>query len=144
MYSIGASAYKMTESRTIENKERILIMLYEGMFNFLNRARMGIHQKSSKMRGENISKVMAILTELDCALDREMGEELVENLSNLYRYMMDRLTIVNVKNDAGVLDEVEKLLHELKDGFDEAVRKEFAFQPVVEEAQMQGGFSIAV
>ena len=144
MYSTGASAYKMTESRTIENKERILMMLYEGMFNFLNRARMGIHQKSSKMRGENISKVMAILTELDCALDREMEEELVENLSNLYRYMMSRLTIVNVKNDVGVLDEVEKLLHELKDGFDEAAKKESASQPVVEGVQMQGGFRIAV
>ena len=147
MYSIGANAYKMTESSTVENKERILKMLYEGMFNFLNRARIGIQQKSSRIRGENISKVMAILTELDCALDREMGkdgEELVENLSGLYHYMMNRLTLVNLKNDTDALDEVERLLHELKDGFDEAAKKKSVCQPFVDDLQMQGGFRIAV
>ena len=118
-------------------------MLYDGAVRFVRFARLGIEKKNAKIRGENISKVMAILTELDCALDREMGEELVENLSDLYHYMMDRLAIANMKNDAGALDEVEKLLRELKEGFDEAAKKESA-QPAIEQAQMQGGFCIAV
>ncbi|MBW2167560.1 MAG: flagellar export chaperone FliS [Deltaproteobacteria bacterium] len=122
----------------------ILLMLYDGAMKFVRFARLGIKKKNAKIRGENISKVMAILTELDCALDREMGEELVENLSDLYHYMMDRLAIANMKNDIGALDEVEKLLRELKEGFDEAAKKESAFQPAIERTQMQGGVCIAV
>jgi flagellar protein FliS len=139
MAPTGYAAYNQAVVHTTDNKERILLMLYNGAVRFMRFARLGIEKKNAKIRGENISKVMAILTELDCALDREMGEELVENLSDLYHYMMDRLTIANMKNDIGALDEVEKLLRELKEGFDEAAKKESAFQPAIEQAQMQGG-----
>ena len=143
MTPTGYAAYNQAVVHTTDNKEQILLMLYAGAMRFVRFARLGIEKKSAKIRGENISKVIAILTELDCALDREIGEELVENLSGLYHYMMKRLTIANVKNDAGALDEVERLLRELKEGFDEAGKKESAFQPVIEKAQVQGGFRIA-
>ncbi|MDL1963996.1 MAG: flagellar export chaperone FliS, partial [Deltaproteobacteria bacterium] len=139
MAPTGYAAYNQAVVHTTDNKERILLMLYDGAVRFVSFARSGIENKNAKIKGENISKVMAIITELDCALDREMGGELVENLSNLYRYMMDRLTIANVKNDTSILDEVERLLLNLKEGFDEAGRKESAFQPAIEHAQMQGG-----
>jgi flagellar secretion chaperone FliS len=144
MAPTGYAAYNQAVVHTTDNKERILLMLYDGAVRFVSFARLGIKKKNAKIRGENISKVMAILTELDCALDREMGEELVENLSDLYHYMMDRLAIANMKNDIGALDEVEKLLRELNEGFDEAAKKESAFQPAIEQAQIQGGFRIAV
>ncbi len=144
MTPTGYAAYNQAVVHTTDNKERILLMLYAGAMRFVRFARSGIEKKNAKIRGENISKVMAIITELDCALDREMGEELVENLSDLYHYMMDCLTIANVKNDTGALDEVERLLVDLKEGFDEAAKKESAFQPAIEHAQMQGGFRIAV
>jgi len=144
MAPTGYAAYNQAVVHTTDNKEKILLMLYDGTMKFVRFARLGIEKKNAKIRGENISKVMAILTELDCALDREMGEELVENLSDLYHYMMDRLAIVNMKNDIGALDEVERILLDLKEGFDEAAKKESAFQPAIEQAQMQGGVRIAV
>ena len=55
--------------------------------------------------------------ELDCALDREKGGELAENLSGIYSYMMKRLTTANIKNDPKALEEVEQLLGELYEGF---------------------------
>ncbi len=144
MTPTGYASYSNAVVHTTNNKEQILLMLYDGAVRFVRGARLGIEKKNAKIRGENISKAMAILTELDCALDREMEEGLVENLSNLYHYMMDLLTIANVKNDTGVLDEVERLLSELKDGFAEAAKKVSACQPVIEKAQMQGGLHIAV
>lgn len=145
MLQSGFNAYKKTASTTIENKERILLMLYQGALNFVNRARKGIEENSPKMRGENISKILAIVTELDCALDKEVGGELAENLSGLYRYIMNRLTIANVKNDTGALDEVEKLLIELKEGFEGAAQKQKASaMPKVEEGEMPGGLRIAI
>ena len=144
MTPTGYAAYNQAVIHTTDNKERILLMLYDGAMRFVSFARSGIKKKSAKIKGENISKVMAIITELDCALDREMGEDLVENLSDLYHYMMDCLAIANVKNDTSALDEVERLLLDLKEGFDEAAKNETAFQPAIEHAQMQGGFRIAV
>ena len=143
MTPTGYAAYNQALVHTTDNKEQILLMLYAGAMRFVRFARLGIEKKSAKIRGENISKVIAILTELDCALDREIGEELVENLSGLYHYMMNRLAVANVKNDVSALDEVERLLLELKESFDEAAKKESVFQPVIEKAQMQGGFRIA-
>jgi flagellar protein FliS len=97
---------------------------------------MGIEEKSAKMRGENISKVIGILTELDCALDRDADDELVENLSDLYRYMVDRLTHANVKNDPDALKEVERLLTALKDGFEGAAQEIVPTQAIAKESKM--------
>ncbi len=140
----GYAGYRNVIVNTTEKKEEILLMLYERALIAVRIARRGIEEKKPKLKGENISRVLTILTELDCALDREMEEDLVENLSNLYQYMMNRLAIANVKNDTGALDEVERLLRELKDGFDEAAKKVSACQPVIEKAQMQGWGRIAV
>ncbi|MEA1945814.1 MAG: flagellar export chaperone FliS, partial [Thermodesulfobacteriota bacterium] len=106
----------------------ILLMLYEGALISLKIARRGIREKNLKLKGEKISKVLAILTELDCALDREKGGKLAEDIAGIYRYLMNRLTVANVKNDPEVLEEVERLLGELYEGFKGAA------------VQMAGGF----
>jgi len=147
MTPTGYAAYKHTAINATHSKEKILLMLYEGAARFVRFARMGMEEKSAKAKGENISKVLGVLTELDCALDREGGGELVENLSDLYHYMMDRLTHANVKNDPEALNEVERLLTELKDGFEGALQKdlkEASVQPKVEEPVMQGGIRLAI
>ena len=119
----GYAAYNNMMVQTTESKEEILLMLYDGALKFINSARLGIEKNNPKIRGENISKTINILTELDCALDRKMDNSLIENLSDLYQYMINRLTIANVKNSANALDEVGRLLTELKDGFKEAAKK---------------------
>jgi len=143
----GYEAYNHAVIHTTDNKEQILLMLYEGAVRFVRFARMGIEEKNAKIRGENISKVLGILTELDCALDREGGGDLVENLSDLYHYMMDRLTHANVKNDTEALDEVGRLLAELKEGFEGTLQEEpkgAPVEPKIEEPGMQGGIRLAV
>jgi flagellar protein FliS len=88
---------------------------------------------------------MAILTEFDCALDREKGGELVENLSVLYRYLMDRLTVANVKNDAEALVAVESLLGELYEGFKGAAKQLAApGHAEIAASEMTGELAIAI
>ena len=120
MIGTGYAGYKNVMANTTESKEEILLMLYEGALISLKIARRGIREKNPKLKGEKISKVLAILTELDCALDRENGMDLADKISALYGYMMNRLTIANIKNDPEALDEVEQLLGELYEGFKEA------------------------
>jgi len=120
MKTMGYSAYKTTETQATDNKEKILLMLFDGAIRFTKFARMGMEKKDPRIKGENISKVIAIITELDCALDQEKGKELADNLAGLYHYMMRRLTHANIHNEIDPLKEVERLLSELKDAFDNA------------------------
>jgi len=120
MPPMGYSEYTRTEEQQTDNKEKILIMLLEGAARFTRFARMGLEKQSAQLKGENISKVLAILTELDCALDRDVGAEFVASLSDLYRYMMDRLSYANINNEKEPLEEVEKLLIKIKEGFEGA------------------------
>ena len=147
MTPVNYHAYAHVASQGTENKEKILLMLYGGAVKFVRFARRGIEKNNPKIKGENISKILAILAELDCALDKETGGILAENLSVLYQYMMGRLTVANIKNDAGALDEVERLLNELKQGFEEAINQEAdqsSVQAIPEEPAMQKGVRVAI
>jgi len=119
----GYAAYNNMMVQTTENKEQILLMLYDGALKFINSALLGVEKKNPRIRGENISKIISIITELDCALDRKMDNQLIKNLSGLYQYMINRLTIANVNNNTDALNEVGRLLTELKDAFKEAAKK---------------------
>ncbi|KPA18455.1 Flagellar protein FliS [Candidatus Magnetomorum sp. HK-1] len=121
MKSMGYIAYKKSETQFTENKGKILSLLYEGAIRFTRFAIMGMEKEDPRIKGENISKVLAILTELDCALDRDQEKDLADNLNGLYQYMMRRLTYANFNNEKKALVEVDRLLSELKDAFDRAV-----------------------
>jgi flagellar protein FliS len=147
MTSTAYAAYSQASINTGQSKERMLLMLYEGAVKFARLARVGIEEKNIALKGENICKVVSILSELDCALDRKAGGELAENLDALYQYMILRLTHANLKNDAKAVEEVENLLTELKDGFEGAVELNKAAIPVQHNAVspvMEGKVDCAV
>jgi flagellar protein FliS len=146
MIAIGYAGYKNVMSHASESKEEVILMLYEDALISLKIARRGIREKNPKLKGEKISKVLAILTELDCALDRENGGELAENLGSLYRYVMERVTTANIKNDPDPLEEAEQLLSELYEGFKCAAAQmaEGSVHTENHETEMMRGVSIAI
>lgn len=152
MVQTGHHAYRQNAGNSVINKDQLLIKLLEGSLNFLRLARRGMEEKNVKIKGENISKVLAIITELDSALDLKVGGEIAENLSTLYRHIIYRLVNANIKNDIKGIDEVELILVNIKDGFDEAVRinresaKKKQAMPVnpTEIIKQKGGMSLAI
>jgi len=122
MTNQGHHSYRQSAANVMISKDQILLKLYAGSLNFLTLARRGIIENSPKVRGENISRVLGILVELDSALDMKSGGEISENLSTLYRHMMYKLSDVNINNNLESLTEVELLLTEIKEGFEEAVK----------------------
>ena len=142
----GYSAYNRI-ANTIDSKEMILVKLLDGTVRFVQAARAGLEAGNPKVKGENISKAIAIITELDCALDRNMGGSLVENLSGLYQYILNRLTLANLRNDGRILGEVEGLVLTIKEGFAEALKQ--VSSSVISDhapsyqAESQRGFCIA-
>lgn len=122
MVQAGHNAYKQNSGNTIISKEQLLLKLYAGSLNFIRLARRGMEEKNPKIKGENISKILAIMTELDCALDMETGGEMAENLSMLYRHIMYTLVNANIADDMEALDQVETIISEIKEGFEEVVQ----------------------
>ncbi len=145
MTPMSYNAYAASAVREDLPKDRILIMLYEGSIKFIHLAARGIDENRPALKGEYISKVLAIITELTAALDMERGGEIAENLASLYEYMVKRLTEANVQNSTEPLHEVEKLIMSLKEGFSEAsrIRKQSAVRRP-EKPRESCGVSVAI
>jgi flagellar protein FliS len=138
MYQNGCNAYRQSAVNIVEEKPVIVIKLYGGALKFITNAKRGIAEKSPRVRGEYISKVMAIVNELNCALDMERGGKLASQLDSLYQFVMEQLSIANIKNDLKALDQAEHILEMLKEGFEGAydqIKRAGSTQKVVEETR---------
>ncbi|MDO8811668.1 MAG: flagellar export chaperone FliS [Gallionella sp.] len=102
---------------------KLILMLYQGALAAIANAKNGIINKDIPAKGSAISKAISIIDEgLNASLDKSVGGELVQNLSSLYEYMIIRLLAANLKNDMGALDEVNRLLSDLKGAW-ESIRQ---------------------
>ncbi|MEH6470249.1 MAG: flagellar export chaperone FliS [Halopseudomonas sp.] len=96
---------------------QLIIMLFDGALTAIVRAKGLIGQKDMAGKGEQINKASRILVHLKGSLDLEKGGEVAANLDPLYDYMIQRLAIANSELDVVALDEVSKLLGEVKAGW---------------------------
>lgn len=97
----------------------LIAMLFQGALLQIDIARNAMGRRDATAKGDAISKAIAIIGEgLNASLDKSVGGELAQSLSALYSYMVTRLVDANLKNDVAVLDEVARLLTELKTAWD--------------------------
>lgn len=97
---------------------RLIQMLMEGALEKIALAKGNIARKEIAQKGENIGKAITIVGGLQSSLDIKAGGALAENLNNLYDYMTRRLIMANIQSDESILDEVAKLMLEVKAGWD--------------------------
>lgn len=97
---------------------RLIQMLYEGLLSRLVSAQLAILRRDHVVRGEQLSRALAILGGLEGALDMERGGELAMNLRDLYRYLTTRVLEATASEDASHLDESIRLVREIKSGWD--------------------------
>ena len=108
---------------------QLILMLYEGALNALASAKMHLQRNEIALKGQSITKAIAIIDEgLKLSLDLKAGGELAQNMKALYDYMCSRLLVANLKNDEAMLDEVARLLTDLKVAW-EAIGKPAAIAP---------------
>jgi flagellar protein FliS len=116
-----------------EQNIKNLLMLLDGALRYTQYAKQGIEQNNAKMRNENISKAISIFTQLDAALDKSVGGEIAENLSGLYKFLMNQLTQANIQEDASMLNDAEKVLTDIKEAFEGAAKN------ILNERQQSNG-----
>lgn len=111
------NAYTQTKITTTYNPVELVVMLYDGAIDFLDKAATAINMKEVQIKIRYIDKSLAIIEELLSSLNFEVGGEIAITLSELYQYMMKELVLANARNDANKIKHVIGLLKELREAW---------------------------
>ncbi|KNH30196.1 flagellar export chaperone FliS [Pantoea agglomerans pv. betae] len=127
MYSAtGTKAYAKigVESAVMSaSQQQLVVMLFDGALSALIRARLFMQDGNIEGKGSSISKAINIIEAgLKEGLTENRGDELADNLLDLYNYMTRRLLHANLHNDVAAVEEVEGLLRNIADAWKEVVQ----------------------
>lgn len=118
MSGFAMKAYKQVAVETgvgASDPHQLILMLYDGA---LEAVRQGIgHLEAGRIaeKGRALGKAARIVEEgLKASLDRGTGGQLAFRLLDLYDYMTMRLLQANLRNDRAALDEVSRLMADLR------------------------------
>lgn len=103
--------------------ERIVLALFDGALLAMDRAREALTGGDTKLLGEQLSKAMAIIGELQASLDKERGGEISERLDALYGYVLRGLLDANMQKDAEKIGEMRGHITTVRDGWAEMVEQ---------------------
>lgn len=117
----GVNAYAkvgMETGVTSASPHKLIVMLFDGALVSVSSAIVHMKAGNIPAKGAAISKaIMIIDSGLRAALDKKAGGEIAEGLDALYEYMGSRLLQANLKNQVDILEEVQRLLGELRDAW---------------------------
>jgi flagellar protein FliS len=112
----GADAYRNLEAQSRTPLE-LVTMMYDGALRYANEARTAHAGNDRAARGRAVSRVLAIVGELQNTLNVTEGGAVAVELDRLYGYITVRLVDVSAKNDGTALDEICRLLTTLRDAW---------------------------
>lgn len=97
---------------------RMVLMLYDGALEAMRQATGHLAAGRVAEKGQALGKAVRIVEEgLKASLDRGSGGALAQQLASLYDYAVLRLLQANLRNDRDALDEVARLLGDLRDAW---------------------------
>jgi flagellar protein FliS len=112
----GAEAYRQTHVQSRSPLE-LIVMLYDGALRFLRETEDAMRRGDLIAKRDALSRVFAILSELQSTLNIEQGGETAASLDSLYTYMIHRLTEANLQLQPAPVQEVITLLSGLRDAW---------------------------
>src|SRR6185295_10852251 len=116
MHSRGANQYLQTQVQSRSPLE-LVVMLYDGAIQSAETARDAQIAGNIRARKAAISKMMAIISQLQNTLDMERGGDIAENLDRIYTWANVRLLDAIVHKDAGPVEEVRSVLASLREAW---------------------------
>lgn len=119
-FGYGASAYQQIRSHggvESASPHGLITLLMDGALERLVKARAHMLRGEVAAKGETISKCIGIIGGLRDGLDPKVEPAMVERLDSLYEYMSRRLLQANMRDDVSIIDEVSKLLQQVRDSW---------------------------
>ena len=128
-----ARTYRTTAVLTA-SPGQLVLMLYDGALRSLAIAREAFGRPEDDARrleiiNNQLLKAQAIVAELQGGLNFEKGGEVATTLNRLYEYYNRRLFEANLRKKAEPVEEVERLIGELRAGWAEMLAKQGSGQP---------------
>jgi flagellar protein FliS len=118
----GINAYAQVGLETgvaAASPHKLIVMLFEGAMIAVTSAIQYMKAGNISSKGQAISRAISIIESgLRASLNKEAGGEIAQNLDALYEYMSRRLLQANIKNQPELLEEVHRLLKDLKEAWE--------------------------
>ena len=122
MYTDPKAAYlstRATSSVHDASPHKLIALLLDACHENLAIAKGAIERKEVKKKADAIKKAIDIVVRLQASLDFEKGGQVATRLDDLYTFCTNRLAMANVMNDSIMIDEVYRVISELKQGWSE-------------------------
>jgi len=114
-YSTARQAY--TESSVLTAPpERLVVMLYDGAIRFLGQAAIAMRSDNRSVALVRVQRAEAIINELNYTLDMRQGE-VATRLRAIYLFCKRHLTEALIEREPEKIDEVIRLLGELREAW---------------------------
>lgn len=115
--SSNLAAYQSTAAHggvAASDPHRLIVMLMDGALERIATARGCMQRGETAEKARLLNRSVQIVAELRGSLDLSAGGQIAANLSELYDYMARRLLSALANNQVELLDEVSKLLNEIR------------------------------
>ena len=119
-FGYGAGAYQQIRSHGgVESADPhgLITLLMDGALERLVKARAHMMRGEVAAKGETIGRCIEIIGGLRDSLDAKVDPVNTSRLDSLYEYMSRRLLQANLRDDASLIDEVSKLLQQVRDSW---------------------------
>ena len=124
-----------TNNITTATPEKLMVMLFDGAIQFLQKAKTAIEEKNLQERASNIEGARKIIRELMRTIDLENGNDVSKSLFRLYNRMAMKLIKANVSKNIDLIDEVLEDLSNIRWGFQKAIEIQSGIATVEEVLQ---------
>lgn len=116
------NAYQLYQQNSVNTASpgELTLMLYNGCLKFMTLAKKAIEENNLEEKNKNLLKAQKIVQELMVTLNLEVA--LSQNLLSLYDYVYHRLIEANVKNDVGIIEEVEGFIIDFRDTWKQVIQ----------------------
>ena len=101
--------------------EQLILVLFKAALDRIQLVREGIDENNIQKRGENLSKAIAIISELHASVDTTMNDENALFLQGLYRSILTELPKVSLNNDIKILERSHAYISRLKEIWEQDV-----------------------
>ena len=123
VYGKSIKNYDLTQIRTA-GKLDLVVMCYEKAIQLLNQAKGHFLEQEIEKKVTKVKKVIAIINELNGALNMNDGGQIAVSLQSIYTYLIQRILSGDIHKDDSAYDEAIRILSDLKEAWDQISSQE--------------------